>query len=473
MSLNTSSQGALRIGERRRNPRHKAPSIIYAQLGSNTGGIVLNLGIDGVACHVAQKVTSEINSTINIRLRGSGLDAELTGQLVWLGATQKEVGVRFQDVSLKVQKAIGDWIGREAQLFESTGLENRAWPKPMSAIPGVPSYSDPRFSQSPLPARSTAPAGLSAQSGASAIPAARPSNSPARLDPVRTKSSAAAPITMGPGVSERETLLKKLSAPISARPTGAPASSTKNRATQSPGGQSLFEPIPIERPFQFPGSYPSGSGASAKAKPSAGQQRSQTSANTSGKIGPRKSRVTQTAPPIDIAQLWESFAKSFLSNWLPRRILAAWAQGGRPRKLLLASSAAAGVWILGLIFLLALTHGDRSAEAVAAATISNTSSQSISSSVPGAPPLPAVPRKHRRKSFMWTDIGNALLGRKPVVRTDIDEDEVGVQVWASQPTGFYYCTDTPYFRNVTPGTFMTQSDALQTGYHPKLGQFCE
>jgi len=61
---------------------------------------------------------------------------------------------------------------------------------------------------------------------------------------------------------------------------------------------------------------------------------------------------------------------------------------------------------------------------------------------------------------------------EPDIRIPIDKRHVGVQVWTSKGSGYYYCTDNPYYIMVQPGTLMTQRDALQSGYQPKLGQFC-
>jgi hypothetical protein len=55
----------------------------------------------------------------------------------------------------------------------------------------------------------------------------------------------------------------------------------------------------------------------------------------------------------------------------------------------------------------------------------------------------------------------------------IDDDQLRVQVWTSKNSGYYYCTDDPYAKSAQPGAFMSQGDALQSGYRPILGQFCD
>lgn len=57
--------------------------------------------------------------------------------------------------------------------------------------------------------------------------------------------------------------------------------------------------------------------------------------------------------------------------------------------------------------------------------------------------------------------------------TAIDPAHVAVPVWTSKTSGYYYCTDDQYYKQVRPGSFMTQRDALQNGYQPKLGKFCD
>ena len=56
--------------------------------------------------------------------------------------------------------------------------------------------------------------------------------------------------------------------------------------------------------------------------------------------------------------------------------------------------------------------------------------------------------------------------------TKIDPAIVIVPVWTVQHSGFYYCADSPDFEKLRPGAIMTQGEALQSGYQPKLGSYC-
>ena len=71
-----------------------------------------------------------------------------------------------------------------------------------------------------------------------------------------------------------------------------------------------------------------------------------------------------------------------------------------------------------------------------------------------------------------TRLSNALFGSAFESNSAINDDQAGVQVWTSKTSGYYYCTDSDFYKTVQPGTFMTQSDAMQSGYRARLGKFC-
>jgi hypothetical protein len=106
-------------------------------LGPDNGGIIINLGIDGVACQTAKKLTARKNSTLNVRLRGSGLDVNLVGEIIWQGASQKEIGISFKDLPASQQQVIADWIARQEQASKAPPLDDFPPPKPMPAMPEV------------------------------------------------------------------------------------------------------------------------------------------------------------------------------------------------------------------------------------------------------------------------------------------------------------------------------------------------
>ncbi len=55
--------------------------------------------------------------------------------------------------------------------------------------------------------------------------------------------------------------------------------------------------------------------------------------------------------------------------------------------------------------------------------------------------------------------------RPPVARPD-------AKVWVNKQSGFYYCADSTFYGKVQPGTYMSQGEALQTGYRPIAKEPC-
>jgi hypothetical protein len=47
-----------------------------------------------------------------------------------------------------------------------------------------------------------------------------------------------------------------------------------------------------------------------------------------------------------------------------------------------------------------------------------------------------------------------------------------VKIWATRRTGFYYCPDSKFYGKLTPGVYMSQSEAIQSGYQPAANQTC-
>lgn len=47
-----------------------------------------------------------------------------------------------------------------------------------------------------------------------------------------------------------------------------------------------------------------------------------------------------------------------------------------------------------------------------------------------------------------------------------------IHVWVNSRSGFYYCPGAEFYGRIKPGAYMTESDAIQSGYQPPLGQAC-
>ena len=482
----TSSERASRPNERRRNPRPRASSIIYADLGSGNGGIVLNLGIHGVACQVATELTAKRNSTLNVRLRGSGLNAELVGELVWLGATHKQAGICFKNLSANVQQAIANWIARETQVFETAASEKGTRQKPMPTMRGISATEE-----------KSVPHSLSA---AFAMSRATSVDPPPGADAVAHESCFPASLDSASGTSGT-TLLPEIVSPIQHgnvsadelddRPQGRNADSFAQpeqcQVEQPLPNQSPSEMSPIGQPDQFPTYVPFRVLLPEEPRPSVSEELPQAPAEPPGQsefikteeIEPiRRDRVSRSPD-----RWFEAIAEQ---KWIPPELLAAWEQRNRQQKVLLASTAAVCLLVFALILTVAVAHTDgssgrsrengsqkQSSAPLIAPSVIVRSPQTGSLQSPPAPRAAARPQSHQPPTSLRASLARIVFGYQPETRTELDEYHVGVQVWTSRSSGYYYCADNSFYMKVLPGTFMAQGDALQSGYRPKLGKFCD
>ncbi len=93
----------------------------------------------------------------------------------------------------------------------------------------------------------------------------------------------------------------------------------------------------------------------------------------------------------------------------------------------------------------------------------------------GADCAPLVPATHQTWSVPhdpgWFARLEDFLGIG--VTRKMDPALEGVLVWAVKQNGYYYCADSPNFVKLETGTIMAQGEALQSGYQPKVGDYCQ
>jgi hypothetical protein len=575
-------------GERRRNQRHRAPSIMYVQLGSGNGGIVLNLGIDGVAFHIAQRLTADKNSTLQLRLRGSGLNVDLVGELVWLSPTQKEAGICFKDVPGNVRRDIADWIAREAQVFEPVGLDDGSRSKPIpansdlfeTADTSVPqtlsealSMPRPKLANPPLSADASAnglfsPVPLDYVPPMSFLPSLREVSSPNferdaydeewddnpdESDPDSTASSEPsrvepqlrirplpepAPLEdshQPPAVNSSPFLLSLERMPAARvelsqasveatskselrkteeiEPTAVPPAvnsspyllSLKRISTargelpqaslEAPGMNEFHGTEETDPVYDPPASLTSPFLRSLEQRSYARYDRMPVPAEPAGKIELRNTEEIAPAYHARVYRPPEQLATDApVEKWIPPALLGAWSRADIQRKLALASSGVACLGIFALFLTMAVARTGSNTRGIeesvplpeptaqefaapSAAPTAGTNSLQIDP-IQGPAALPvAVPRRtlRPRKSLLAIFI-QALLRITPGgsdERARIRDDQLGVQVWTSKRNGYFYCTDSDFYKSVQPGAFMVQSDAIQSGYQPRIGQFCD
>jgi hypothetical protein len=485
-----SSQIASRPDERRRNPRHPASALVYVHLGPENGGIIINLGIDGVACQTARKLTATKNTILNVRLRGSGLDVNLAGEIVWQGATQKEIGICFKDPPASQQQDIAKWIARQEQASKAPPVEDFLLPKSIPGKPGafatgqsvVPNPLS-RALATPQAKPADSPSNVLAGAIDSRLPA--PANSPSRI------SAAAAKVEIVSPIQDFHVSSDGPDARAQARKANPPASPEPTL-----GGQPLYnppraEPPLNERPRQTSTGNATPIGSAKEPMPTALAAVPRASTETSGKTAVRKTEENKLTSQDRASKPPDSLPAATASDrWIPPALLVAWRRGNSQQKILLAAVPTACLLIFALIFTLALNHIENSSRQSAEAgsvqqSIAPPAASSVSADSAQTLPLPAAPGETAEPQAdppsLLDRFAETFLGYKPEkpevdpyfqMQIPIDKSHVAVQVWTSKSSGYYYCTNSPYYMLVQPGAVMAQRDALQSGYQPKLGQFC-
>ena len=460
---------------------------MYVQIGSENGGVVVNLGIEGVAFHAAHRLTALRNSTLSLRLRGSGLNVELVGELIWLGATQKEAGICFKALSSAVQSDLAAWIARETQVFETAASQKQSRPDPSASIAYISGTGDKSAAPS-LSGGLVFPRGMPTDPLFSS--AAAEENGPwlpAPANPAITRFVAPPPQDI---VSSSQHGSVSGGARDEARAQNTDSDSLavqkESQFNQPFHDNALFEPVPIDRPYQFPTNYSRLIAPSEQATTPVPEELAPIPAELPNKHNLRKTEEIQ--PIAEVRASLSPITPSTLIKpdafelWIPPAFLVVWKKGTHRQKFLLASVGAACLGIFTLI--LAVSHTQTSSTrpqrttpaqqsappSPAAGTVTGLDSYQTA---PGQikAPAPRPPQSHRPPQPTWLD---NLLGEipEPDPPPEIGENQVRVMVWTSKSNGYYYCTNNSYYKSVLPGTFMSQGDALQSGYRSVLGEFC-
>ena len=125
-----SSPTAVPVKDRRLHPRQRVSSLTYVDLGEDNGGIVLNVSEAGIRIQAAAGL-EEGPISIRLQLPGTRKRLEVNAEVVWVGQSRKEAGLRFVDLSEDAQRQIQKWMAREASpdgAIEEEEIENVAEP---------------------------------------------------------------------------------------------------------------------------------------------------------------------------------------------------------------------------------------------------------------------------------------------------------------------------------------------------------
>lgn len=132
-----SSPASAPAKDRRLHPRQRVSSLTYVDLGEDNGGIVLNVSEAGIRIQAAAGL-EEGPISIRLQLPGSRKRLEVNAEVVWVGESRKEAGLRFVDLSDDAQRQIQKWMVREASPGTASGeeeIQNDAGPARAEAAP--------------------------------------------------------------------------------------------------------------------------------------------------------------------------------------------------------------------------------------------------------------------------------------------------------------------------------------------------
>lgn len=109
-----SSPVSVPASDRRAHPRQRIRSLAYVHLGESNGGIVLNISEGGIGVQAAEALDADESPlTMRIEIPRSRKRLEVRGEIVWVGESRKEAGLRFVDLSEDALRRIRAWMVRE------------------------------------------------------------------------------------------------------------------------------------------------------------------------------------------------------------------------------------------------------------------------------------------------------------------------------------------------------------------------
>ena len=104
--------------DRRAHPRRCIRSLAYVHLGESNGGIILNISEGGIGVQAAEALDDgEGVIDMRIEIPRSRKRLEVRGEIMWVGESRKEAGLRFVDMQEDALRRIRSWMARE----ESSG----------------------------------------------------------------------------------------------------------------------------------------------------------------------------------------------------------------------------------------------------------------------------------------------------------------------------------------------------------------
>jgi TonB family protein len=134
---------------RRLQPRRRVIALSYIDLDGANGGIILNIGEDGLEATAVGPVECGLLPRMRFQMPDSRDWVEATGEITWVGESKKVAGIHFVNLPAEIRNRIRNWVSDEASPAESGSQvtksdEEKDHPSP-SPSPQAQARSLPKF----------------------------------------------------------------------------------------------------------------------------------------------------------------------------------------------------------------------------------------------------------------------------------------------------------------------------------------
>lgn len=111
--------------ERRRELRKTISSLAYIEIGSDNGGLIVDISENGLAVQAAMTLIGDRLAQVRFQLPGSQNWIEAGGRVAWKDKSKKQAGVEFVDLPEEARNQIRDWGSVEGDSGEAQDAGNR------------------------------------------------------------------------------------------------------------------------------------------------------------------------------------------------------------------------------------------------------------------------------------------------------------------------------------------------------------
>lgn len=239
------------VPERRSQPRRRVLSLEYLDLGDSNGGIILNLGEDGMYIQAVAGLSPDYVSKLSFKIPDSGYLVETSGNIVWVGESRKDAGIQFDNLPEEARLKIREWVAEEFPVHQNSGQSQQpSDPAPFAAKPAPDARKHDRLVEMPPAVVHKSPP------QSSGLPVTRISDQQpdliskppvAKLAPPSTQNSKDTSIGYVPPEQPESAAKVPLAnvPPLVAANVPAPANDPKNFARQAPAAASDLPDWPI------------------------------------------------------------------------------------------------------------------------------------------------------------------------------------------------------------------------------------